>query len=214
MKNIIIYILSELLFRANRQRKDKNFYKVKSWILARFGTLVDRQVQVIEGRHCYSCAGTGIYVGYNFSDICYNCYNGWYKRPQWNVLKCIKLGRYTFHQPEIRCYAPVQGFEIINGYIEHTPVSGGGASRALLMLIFDRHYIGREYKAAGEVWYSFWYTKPYYFVNNLIHIIKYGRKSVPAYKLIDMASKVFKSADRQLASSLGGNVHIEDDLPF
>ena len=180
-----IRILSWLLHRANRQTKCKEFYRIKDKILSRYGTFIGYDVQFIEGKKCYSCHGTGIFRGYNeysgnsFSDICWNCDNGWYKRPVWNILSRIRFGQYIFHRPFDRAYKkPEVSSPIIQGYIEHTPARYGALALHILFLIYERGYLKRYWNTAGFGWRVYWWL-PRNWINNIIHLIKYHRNATP-----------------------------------
>lgn len=180
-----IHILSWLLHRANRQTKSAEFYRIKDRILSQYGTFIGYDVQFIEGKKCFSCHGSGIYHGFDeysgndFSDICFRCYNGWYKRPVWNILSRIRLGKYIFHKPFKRAYKkPEISQPIIQGYIEHTPARYGALVLHILFLIYEKGYLKRYWKSAGFGWRVYWWL-PRNWINNIIHIIKYRHNSTP-----------------------------------
>ena len=143
-------LLSWLLHHANRQYHSPEFYAIKNRLLKKYGKHICYDVQFIEGKECHSCNGTGIYIGTRWSAItwgkfvtyketCYNCYNGWYKRPVWNILARLQFGYYTFHQPYQRSYTkPDIGIKVIEGYIEHNPSKYSEFAAGILFLIYDR----------------------------------------------------------------------------
>lgn len=188
MKRIIVWILSELLFRANSEYGEDYFYKVKNKILKKYGKHVGYDVQFIEGKKCYTCGGTGIYVGYYYSgekwsDTCNRCWGGWYKQPVWNILERLQLGKYVFHSPYQRAYKKpdVLAGSFIEGYINHDRKKYGKTCKFVLMFLYEKKYLKRWYKSAGVGWYTNWWL-PKYWVWNTIHIIKHGRKSIPFRK--------------------------------
>jgi len=190
MKNLFFSILSWLLHQANQNGKDQFFYKIKNRILAKYGKHVCYEVQFIEGKKCNSCSGTGIFTissryGIWHKNTCYNCTNGWYKKPCWNILALVKFGKYEFHQPFMRVYEdPQSKCKTFTGYIERNPTRLTGFAITVLFLIYEKAYLKRWWNTeAGWCWKSFWW-KPSNWPNNLIHIIKKGRRSIPAIKLI------------------------------
>ena len=180
-----IHILAWLLHRANRQTKSEEYYRVKDIILRAHGTTIGYDVQFIEGKKCFSCHGTGIYQGYNyytdesFSDLCWHYHNGWYKRPAWNILSRIRLGKHIFHKPFERAYKkPTISQPIIQGYIEHTPARYGALALHILFLIYEKGYLKRYWNTAGIGWRLHWWL-PRNWINNIIHLIKYHRHAMP-----------------------------------
>ena len=139
-------LLSWLLHHANRQYRSPEFYAIKNRLLKKYGKHICYDVQFIEGKKCHSCGGTGIYSkhydNYGFVsgvNYCYNCFNGWYKRPVWNILARLQFGNYTFHQPYQRSYTkPDNGIKVIEGYIEHNHSKYGEFAAGILFLIYDR----------------------------------------------------------------------------
>jgi hypothetical protein len=166
-------ILSFLLHHANREGKNKSFYKIKNKILSKYGKHICYDVQYIEGKRCFSCGGTGIYVGYNHKSECYNCGGtGWFKLPEWNILARLQFGKYTFHQPWKRSYIdPKIQSNKIEGYIEHNRSKYGRFSLALLFLIYDRKGLKRMYDYIGLGWRCYWYL-PKNYLNNIIWLFR------------------------------------------
>lgn len=148
MKSLKISFLSFLLHHANRLGKDAGFYSIKNEILKQYGTHLCYDVQFIEGKECFSCDGTGIYEevadGFTIDDedsilqiACHNCYDGWYKRPTWNILAKIQFGKYTFHQPYKRVYSkPDITIPLIEGYISHTPAKFAPLANFILFALY------------------------------------------------------------------------------
>jgi hypothetical protein len=149
---ITTLILPWLLHHANRIPCEE-FYKIKNSILAKYGKHICYDVQFIEGKECYTCEGTGIYTGVRWSEIhwgklvtyhetCYKCYNGWYKRPVWNILAKIQFGKYTFHQPYQRSYTkPDNSIQIIEGYIQHDETNYSEFALTVLYLLYRKGYL-------------------------------------------------------------------------
>ena len=147
-------LLSNLLHYANRTVQSENFYRIKNQILIRHGKIVGYDVQFIDGKKCYTCGGTGIYVGYNysgyqFSDACRRCLGGWYRLPVWNVLAKLRFGKFTFHQPKKRCYSEMEVSEyltenqglahsVFDGYIDHRRPPYGDWAVLILFLLYRR----------------------------------------------------------------------------
>lgn len=227
---IIAKVLSWLLHHANRLNQSnpfdpmakQRFYTIKNQILKRYGTNQGYDVQFIEGKKCYSCSGTGIYTYYDWHDNhkcfepCYNCYDGWFKRPTWNILARVKFGRYIFHQPYERVYkAPTISNPIIEGYIDHTKSRFSLIASSVLFLIYEKGYLKRWYKYAGHGWYCSWWL-PENIPSNMVHLIKHGWKSFP----INKAKRKLKNRYQELKNKLKYSVpkintaFVEDELPF
>jgi hypothetical protein len=213
MNNIRIKILSWLLHHANRLGKNMYFYQIKNQILNKYGTHLSYDIQFIEGKKCHSCHGTGEHYYYDNdgeiydTDVCWNCNNGWYKRPTWSILAKIKFGKYKFHKPFKRVYEkPDNTIEIINGYIEHTPSKYSEFALFILCLIYEKGYLKRWYKEAGNGWRVKWYL-PRNYIYNLISLLKHGFKSYPFKIFI----RSFKSKPEKIKYS---PVEQIDDLPF
>lgn len=199
-------ILSWLLHHANREYKNERFYKVKDKILSKYGKHICYDVQFIEGKKCWTCGGSGVYHGYYGNDLCRHCYNGWYKRPQWNILERIQFGKYIFHRPYQRAYIkPDVSFPMIEGYIEHKRSKYGWLARHILFLIYEKGYLRRYYNQAGLGWRVYWWL-PTNWIPNALHIIKRGRKSIPIVRYKERHKR--KSITQQYQSSLN------QDLPF
>lgn len=125
-------MIGKLLHIANSYPSaiDKErFYAMKSRILQRWGTPDGRDIQHIEGKQCWTCYGSGIYVGIywisgdEWQDTCNRCFgSGWFKSPVWVVLERYRIGNFVFHQPTDRLYKAPESLEPTNqieGYIEH-----------------------------------------------------------------------------------------------
>ena len=189
MRTLILSILSWLLHHANQHGKDSHFYKIKNRILAKYGKHICYEVQFIDGKKCLSCGGTGNHQYFNYHGFstavspCWNCTNGWYKKPCWNILALVSFGKYEFHQPFLRVYEdPQSKCKTFSGYVERHPTNLTGFAITILFLIYEKGYLKRWWNTeAGWCWKSFWW-KPKAWPNNLIHIIKKGRRSIPAIK--------------------------------
>jgi|GEM_PF-2250696 hypothetical protein len=186
MKSIYINILSWLLFHAN-QKPSPEFYEIKNRILSKYGKHICYDVQFIEGKECWSCGGTGIHKHYSWYDgkvtdidACWNCNDGWYKLPVWNILSRVQFGKYdSFHQPWKRVYEkPDITNQIIEGYIEKTPDKYSSFALTILFLTYEKGYLKRWYKSQGLGYYSSW-KSPSKFINNIIHILKKKGDAIP-----------------------------------
>ncbi|MCX6217586.1 hypothetical protein [Spirosoma sp.] len=148
-----VRILAFLLHHANRNpiyRDD--FYAIKKKILDYYGTPEGADMQILPGKKCYTCDGTGIYTGYYWQsgeawhDTCNRCWRGWYISPKYVVLHRIRLGRYVFHQPGERYDTPadipvqyrVPKEQQIQGYKEFTPSIWTHEAHLWLFWFFDR----------------------------------------------------------------------------
>jgi hypothetical protein len=206
MNRIFTRPSSWLLHHANREGKNDNFYVIKDRILKAYGKHIGYDVQFIEGKKCHTCGGTGIYRGYSwrydedFQDLCYRCYNGWYKRPVWNILSRIQYGKHIFHSPYKRAYSkPEINSQIIDGYIQHNRSKYGTFALAVLFFLFEKGYIKRWYKETGIGWRVMWWL-PRNWLRNIVHLIKHGKDSYPFRKKRKVAKYHPSSND--------------DDLPF
>lgn len=183
MLNIKKSVLSWLLHHANRYEKNKHFYSIKSNVLKKYGELVGYDVQEIEGKKCYSCNGTGIYIGYNeiiFKDTCWNCTGGWYKRPEWNTLQVYRFGNYSFHIPHERLYYKPEIKTVINGYIQHKSSYWSHFARIMIFLLFDfGGYRKTWHTGLGYGWRCNMLHSPKNFINNIIHLIRKGPNAIP-----------------------------------
>ncbi len=186
-RELKIQILSWILHRANREFCNEYFYKIKNKILIKYGKHLGYDVQFIEGKKCYSCGGTGIHHNYYHNewqqDVCYHCFNGWYKDPVWNILSRVEFGKYIFHQPYQRAYKkPEISTNIIDGYISHTKIKYGATCQFVLFLLYEKGYLKRYYKETGIGWRTYWYY-PQNWIPCIIHIIKHGTNSYPIRKI-------------------------------
>lgn len=214
--------LSVFLHLANREGKDEHFYKIKNKILKRYASHIGYDIQYIEGKDCFTCDGTGIYKrsSYQFRMIgfeevpCYNCDNGWYKKPCWNILERVQFGDFIFHQPLRRTYEKPDIKAHIYGYIEHEKSKYSWFAKSVLFLLFEKGYLKRYYENVYG-WRCYWYY-PKNWLFTICHFIKYGFKSYPIrnYK-IRVANKwrkiksKFKKQDKYVSVQMS-----EDDLPF
>lgn len=105
----------------------KRFYAMKTRILERFGKRDGFDIQHIKGKDCWTCEGSGVYVGYHFysgdewRDTCNRCWGtGWYKQPVWVRLERFDLGGFVFHTPRERLYEEPEGeHTTMTGYVKH-----------------------------------------------------------------------------------------------
>lgn len=153
MKKIKIKILSWLLHHANRESSSEDFYAIKKKLLVKYGVFKQYDVQFISGKKCFSCVGTGVYhsvdlySGREWSDTCWHCDGGWFKRPVWNILEKIQFGKYTFHQPWKRSYTkPDITVKPIEGFITHNYTKHGEFALKVLFFLFDRKRWWEDFK--------------------------------------------------------------------
>lgn len=214
--------LSVFLHLANREGKDEHFYKIKNKILKRYASHIGYDVQYIEGKGCFTCGGTGIYKRYSyqfgmkgFEEVpCYNCDNGWYKKPCWNILERVKFGDFIFHQPSRRTYEKPDITAQIYGYINHEKSKYGWFAKSVLFVLFEKGYLKRYYKNVIG-WRVCWYY-PKNWLFTICHFMKYGIRSYPirdyglklGIKWEQFKSK-FKKEDEYVSAQMS-----EDDLPF
>lgn len=218
MKNLILSILSWLLHHANQNGKDEHFYKIKNRILAKYGKHICYEVQFIEGKKCNSCHGTGTFrCGWKLPGMCWSCYgSGWYKKPCWNILALVRFGKYEFHQPFLRVYEdPQSKCKTFAGYVERHPTNLTGFAITVLFLIYEKGYLKRWYKSAGIGWRSYWW-QPRNWMNNIVHILKHGRRSIPFRKdhkgVIRLRlERLFNAKPKPVFYP---EFNDEDDLPF
>lgn len=209
-------ILSKLLHYANRTRFDKRwvrFYDIKNTLLKKYGKFERYDLQFIEGKRCYSCGGTGIYVDwYGNKDGCYNCYSGWYKRPFLSLLEVVRFGKHTFHQPKERLYAKPDGLEVnIQGYISHSEPKYGFLAMMLLLFIYDRKSMKYYFRfELSNGWRLEWW-KPYNFILNSFHLVKRRHKAIPIVRLREKLEKILKPKPKKYIFTPSS---LDDDLPF
>lgn len=214
-----ISVLSWLLHYANQHGKDSHFYKIKNSILSKYGKHICYEVQFIEGKKCLSCGGTGIYkatdrYGIWFKNPCYNCYDGWYKRPEWNILALIAFGNYEFHQPFMRVYEdPQSKCKTFTGYVERHPTRLTGFAITVLFLMYEKGYLKRFWRESGNGWRLYWWL-PRNWMNNLIHLIKNGRRSWPFRFKGIIRKKICKLFATEPKPVFYPELNDEDDLPF
>jgi len=212
MKQLKISILSWLIHHANREGRNEYFYRIKNRVLVKYGKHIGYDVQFIEGKKCHSCGGTGEYAKYGWNGQvydfvdCYRCFNGWHKRPTWNVLERVQFGKYIFHQPLKQLFkGPSKNDKIISGYINHKQSKYGTYALTALFLLYEKGYLKRWYRAQGLGWRcSWWY--PSNWIYNIIHFIKKGRHAIP---LIRLREKKIQYRPTKPYQHIPG-----DDLPF
>lgn len=159
-------MLSLLLHIANSSPIDKElFYAMKTRILQRFARDDGLDLQVLPGKHCWGCDGSGLYY-HTYSgdaDECYRCGgSGWYRWPTYVTLRRWRLGPRVFHQPIDRCYGTMPIGLVpkvqIEGYVTHRRYSFRAVrwSTLTLGLIFDRRLAGI---AAHDIYRRWWIVR-------------------------------------------------------
>jgi hypothetical protein len=219
-------ILPWLLHHANRVSKTDEFYAIKSRLLKKYGRFVEHQVQYLEGKRCRSCGGSGIhhyeYDNYGFlePDPCWNCDNGWYKKPTWVILERIRFGRYYFHQPIGRQYTKPLTPVTINGYVDHKDTKHGLFSLVMLYLLYNRKafkaYWKKWYETTGAGWRLKWWL-PRNWIYNLMHIIKKKHKAIPFRRIKKFTKPKWEEDWKNLMPTHEYFKEVkstEDDLPF
>ncbi len=224
-------ILAWLLFHANRQSSSPAFYAIKNKLLERFGETVGYDIQFLAGKECFACNATGIYVGYywesgeRWHDTCNRCWGtGWFKRPRWAILAKVSFGKFTFHRPIESFYTEVGAINFvtekgtlarsrIEGYIDHRRSKYGEPALQILYLLYDRKACARELSGFGHGWRVSWW-RPDSYVNNALHIARFGRDSIPALLLRGRFRKLFKRKNTEDLSIFGGEIFDPNDLPF
>ena len=206
--------LSWLLHHANREGRNEHFYKIKNRILSKYAHHVCYDVQFIEGKKCYSCDGTGVYKKstFQFGNFgidecdCWNCVEGWYKRPVWNILEKVQFGKYYFHQPFKKSFVkPEISVKNIEGYITHNRSKFGVFALVILFVFFEKGYLKRTYDE-NHSWKCSWWL-PENWIHNFIHLIKFRDKSIPIMSIRGKYSNVFKLKDSRSEYEF-------DELPF
>ncbi len=196
-------ILAMLLHHANRISKDDRFYAIKDSILHRHAKLAGRNVQVLEGKQCFTCSGSGVYVGYHpsgdrWQDDCRRCWGtGWYKDPRYVFLTKYELEGFFFHRPthvvhslqEAEEYngAPLEPSECILGFVDHRRSKHGKKCLLVLALLYD-HELAKRTARDMWFWYSngwpaYWY-QPRNWLKALAHLLKYQMKAIPVKRLL------------------------------
>ena len=219
MKKLKILILSRLLHHANRHSKSEHFYAIKKQLLAKYGVFKQYDVQFIEGKKCFSCRGTGIYhsfdlnTGNEWSDTCWHCSGGWFKRPVWNILEKLQFGKYTFHQPWQRSYTkPNITVKVIEGYIDHRLSKHGQLALDILFILYDRKRWWAEWKKNIGFGYRVRWWHPRNYIHNIAYLIKDYKKDSPVnnfnHKIKLFCNKFGKTNHGQV------NGYKTDDLPF
>lgn len=192
---ILRLILSQLLFRANSVAKDdmvaaprSHFYSIKDRILKKYGQVVGQDIQYIEGKECWSCDGTGVYMNFYHNrwhhETCYKCNAGWYKRPTWVLLDRVQFGKFIFHQPVQKIYSPVTPYfreATIKGYIDHKRQKYGEECLMIWYIVFDRYAAKRLWQSWGVGLRTYWYW-PSNWLRTLANLSK-GRNSNAGYAI-------------------------------
>lgn len=180
-------LLSWLLHHANRgdhYSYKGYFYPIKNKILSKYGKYKGIDVQFIEGKKCYRCNGTGVYVGYyemsgqKWTDTCHSCSRGWYKLPRYVILKKIQLGKYLFHQPSYsyessKKILAAKNVNYIQGYIEHDESKYSEICSKILFFIYDYKIFKLRYVCSlGVGWCTYWWL-PKNWINNIVWYVKH-----------------------------------------
>lgn len=203
LKNMLLFLLSFLLHHANRLGRDHYFYKVKKKLLEKYGTPDGYDIQIIDGKPCFSCHGTGIYN--RFMDGACDCDrcggNGYYKDPFFVQLNRYNLGDFSFHVPGDKQYCKTPSPELLSGanksisyYITHMePARYAQVCKLVLILLYDR----KNFFSAAIPYHlrdkiinpGYWDTgllKPSHLALNIFHVIIWGirtrGKNVPLLK--------------------------------
>lgn len=212
------FLLSYILFHANRSTRTIGFYEIKNKILARAGEHVGYDIQHFEGKKCWTCHN-GTYYHYDWNgkicdaDVCWHCNGtGWYKKESWVILKRIKYGKYTFHQPENRVFEKpdLLGFNHIEGYIDHRHSKFGRDAYFILQLLYD---FKRTIKNLGIIGgYFVYWRRPYNFIHNVAGIIR--RKSMRQMAFDHLTKKLRRKYFRIKTKIQYSKYTNSDDLPF
>ena len=186
-------ILPFILHHANRSCKMPEFYAIKDRLL-KHAEGIRYDVQHIEGKKCYSCRGTGNHLwydnyGFQDSEPCWHCHNGWYKRPTWILLVRKKFGKYIFHKPIDRQYVEENPYklpigmkvEIIEGYIDHQYSRYAYLAVLTLFLLYDRKAFKKYFHEMGMYWRYKWYY-PMNWLYVVAHFVRYGTNAFPFRK--------------------------------
>lgn len=235
MKNLIrkikIKFLSRLVFLANSCSQSHAFYRIKNDLLDRFGEEVGYDVQIVGGKKCFACNGSGVYVGYywssgeQWSDTCNRCWDGWYKLPTWNVLLKRRFGKYVFHTPLKRFYSKKECAEYISnerffrppddhieGYVFHKYQKHGEFALQVLYLVYDRQAWRGELHGFGMGWACNW-RRPSNIINNIFHLARYRSRAIPFHRFEAWLEKRRESKNANL-SIFEGEIYDFDDYPF
>lgn len=204
-------VLAVLLFHANSIGDAQWFFDIKGFILKSFGQFDGRVVQFIAGVSCWSCDGTG---KWSETKRCSKCLDGYYKLPLWIIHDRYRMGPYSFLVPIERCtsrYAWFDEREIFSGYVKHVATKYAPICLMLLRILF-RSSRRRYFKNLGKQWYHFPHGLMY--LDNIVHVFRYGWKSVPARRLIlsiqQSSTRIFPRDSRRASS----NATSDGDLPF
>lgn len=203
-------MLSTLLFHANRTTKDQAFYDIKDRILKKYGRVIGYDVQVLPGKKCHSCDGTGLFYRWWWEpeeeahDVCNHCWGGWYKLPQYNILEKYSFGRFVFHRPILRYRRAFYAARFmanqpghmrhqksksqrIDGYIDHHGSRHSRKSLFFLYLIYDKSQAWKLIKSHirnyGRGYRYDWKYLPNW-PRNIIYFLRNGIHSYPIQQLI------------------------------
>lgn len=152
-------ILSYLLHFANRNiifTRKEEFYKIKTQLLQRYGSLLGEEIQHVK-KICYSCEGSGKFkCEWKPTEPCWSCGGDGIYEEFWVRLNRYQFGRFVFHQPTVRMTSYEPLFEgvslpVIEGYIRHDrPKYHIGAECCYwLFLFYDRSTFRRVFGRIG-----------------------------------------------------------------
>lgn len=190
MKNIIGY----LMFLANGEGIKSGWYPLKQKLCDRYGANDGYDIQYLEGKECYACNGTGVFIKYagfgsSYPEPCYKCYKGWYKQPAYVLLERIKVGNHVFHKPIQRVTNLKTLLELdvpktitIDGYINHNRRKYGWLAFTILNIIFNFKEYRKYIKNMGVGWAVYWWL-PKNWINNYMHLKRNGWDSIPLMKI-------------------------------
>lgn len=172
--------LARLLHYANaeppREMKPE-FYALKKRLLERYADPVGFDVQHIEGKRCWTCGGTGVYVGYHtysgdeWEDTCNRCWGtGWFKDPVWIVLNKFQWHGFKFHIPGERKYKrPDPDVTNIRGYVEHTDYGDKSEIAFVWLCLLLGHWrLAWKWFNSGWRRVQWWRRHPFYWIQRCI----------------------------------------------
>lgn len=210
-------ILSWLLHHGNTGYRCQKFYDIKNMLLDKYGIPEGIDVQLIYGKECISCEGTGIYHGYYGSQYCYRCAgSGMYKDDRIVKLLKIKFGKYSFHKPIQSTILTTYNKDIIHpqpniyGYITHEKSKYCSLARFILFLVYEKSYLKRWWKETGNGWRVYPFRSMENFICNVVHFIKKGRNAYPLRRLKD---KIKHTINRHRIINQQSH-HESEELPF
>lgn len=157
MKNIIGFLLhhaNRTNFRQTHVGTKEQFYAIKRGLIQRHGAFSGEcDYQLIHGKVCFQCNGTGKEWNWNQDeeDCDYCGGDGWWLNPKIVVLGKFTIGKYSFHQPVVSYRNYNEGFVEfsqkvnITGFISHTPSKLSIYCLLVLFIIYcyDPHFTKR-----------------------------------------------------------------------